>query len=198
MNTLRIDDLHPTQVTHGERQIRQKAASYRALSAHDLEMAIAEKPIAIVLGPHGEPYVIDHHHVVCALSRIGVKDVPFVLVRDLSSLSRAAFWLTLENHAWVFPYDANGRRLAFKDMPVRMWDAVDDAFRSLAAFVRNAGGYEKTDVPLADFRWADFFRAQCPRPDDDAQFDALLPRAIELARSDAAEGLPGFIGDSSR
>jgi hypothetical protein len=194
MNTLRIDRLHPTQMTHGERQIRQKADAYRTLRAHDLDMAIAEKPVAVVLGPGGEPYVIDHHHVACALERIGVKDMPFVLVRDLTSLSQPEFWLTLENNAWVYPYDADGRRIAFKDMPVRMGDAVNDEFRSLAAFVRAAGGYEKTDVPLADFRWADFFRAHFPRPNDDAEFDALIQRAKERARSDAAAGLPGFIG----
>ncbi|SAK65933.1 chromosome partitioning protein ParB [Caballeronia temeraria] len=195
MNRLRIDHLHPTQVTHGERQIRQKVADYRALNAHELDMAIAAKPIAIVLGPACEPYVIDHHHVACALARIDVQDLPFVLLRDLSSMSRANFWLTLENEAWVYPYDENGRRIAFKDMPVHMWDAVDDAFRSLAAFVRDAGGYEKTDVPLADFRWANFFRAQLPHPVDDTQFDALLERALDLARSDAAAGLPGFLGE---
>ncbi|SPB18035.1 chromosome partitioning protein ParB [Caballeronia novacaledonica] len=194
MNTLRIDRLHPTQMTHGERQIRLKVDRYRALSAHDLEMAIAEKPIDVVFGPAGEPYVIDHHHVACALARIGVKEVPFVLVRDWSSLTHAAFWLAMENHAWVYPYDADGRRIAFKDMPVHMWDAVNDEFRSLAAFARASGGYEKTDVPLADFRWADFFRAHFPRPNDDAQFDALVPRARDLARSAAAAGLPGFIG----
>jgi hypothetical protein len=194
MNTLRIDQLHPTQMTHGERQIRRKVAEYRALNAHDLTMSIAAKPIAVVLGPGGEPYVIDHHHVACALARIDVREVPFVLVRDLSSSSRAAFWLTMENNAWVYPYDASGRRVAFKDMPVHMWDAVDDEFRSLAAFARSAGGYEKTAVPLADFRWANFFRAHFPRPCDDAQFDALLERAVDLARSDRAAGLPGFIG----
>lgn len=56
MRTLCIDRLHST---HGERQIRQKkAADFRELSVHDLAMAIAEKPIAIVLGPRGEPHVI--------------------------------------------------------------------------------------------------------------------------------------------
>jgi hypothetical protein len=198
MNTLRIDRLHPTQMTLGERQVRQKVARYRELSAHDLEMAIAEKPVAVVFGPQDEPYVIDHHHVTCALARIGVEQVPFVMVKDLSSLSHAEFWLTLENHAWVYPYDADGRRIAFKDMPRHMSDAVNDEFRSLAAFVRAAGGYEKTDVPLADFRWADLFRAHFARPNDDAQFDALVQRATDLARSEAAAGLPGFIADWPR
>ncbi|SAK55768.1 chromosome partitioning protein ParB [Caballeronia hypogeia] len=196
MNTLRIERLRPTQMTHGERQIHQKAEAYRALSRHALEKAIAEKPIAVVLGPERTPYVIDHHHVACALWRVEVREAPFVLVTDLSSLSHAQFWLTLENCSWTYPYDAQGRRVAFSNMPEHMWDAVDDEFRSLAAFVRDAGGYDKTDVPLADFRWADFFRARLPRPDDDAQFDALIPRASELARNDAAAGLPGYIGGS--
>ncbi|CAL8480654.1 ParB-like protein [Caballeronia sp. S22] len=194
MNMLKIDRLHPTQMTHGERQIRKKEAAYRALNSHDLEMAIAEKPIAIVLGPGDEPFVIDHHHVTCALSRIGVKRVPYVLLGDFSSLSPAEFWLTLENRSWVYPYDAARRRVPFRDMPPRMWDAVDDEFRSLAAIVRAAGGYEKTDVPLADFRWADLFHAHFPQPQGDAEFDALLKPALEFARSAAAAGLPGFTG----
>jgi hypothetical protein len=194
MNTLEIARLRPTQMTHGERQIARKTAAYRALSARDRKMAIAEKPIAIVLGPGETPYVIDHHHVACALSRAGVERVPFVLVRDFSTLAPAQFWLTLENRSWAYPYDAARRRAAFADMPRHMWDAVDDEFRSLAAFVRAAGGYEKTDVPLADFRWADFFHARLPCPASDADFDALMQPALVLARGDAAAGLPGFIG----
>lgn len=198
MNTLDIDRLRPTQVTHGERQIRQKVEAYRALHARDLKMAIAEKPIAIVLGPDEAPYVIDHHHVAGALLRIGVARVPFVLLRDFSSLSSAEFWLTLENRSWTHPYDAARRRVAFADMPHRLADAQNDEFRSLAAFVRDAGGYDKTNVPLAEFRWADFFHARLPFPANDAEFDALLQPALALARSPKAAGLPGFIGDGRR
>lgn len=102
---------------------------------------------------------------------------------------------TQKNNSWVYPYDANARRVASKDMPVHMWDAVDDEFRLLAAFVRDATGYEKTEVPLAGFRSANLFRAHLPRPVDDAQFDALIGCACELARSDAGAALPGFIGE---
>jgi hypothetical protein len=193
MNTVRLDSLHPTQATHGERQILRKIKAYEALSGHDLEMAIAEKPIAVVLAAGDAYYVIDHHHVANALMRVGVERAPFVLVADLSSLSDAEFWLTLENRSWVWPYDASGRRIAFKDMPKRLADAQNDEFRSLAAAVRDAGAYVKTAVPLADFRWGAFLRGQLPAPQDDAEYDALLERAIELARSDAARGLPGFI-----
>jgi hypothetical protein len=190
---LSIDELRPTQLTHGERQIQQKAQAYRALSAHDLDMAVAEKPIVIVLGPHEAPYVIDHHHVANALMRIGVKQVPYVLAADFSSLSEDAFWSTLEAKSWVYPYHADGRRAAFKDMPRHLRDAENDEFRSLAAFVRDAGGYAKTSVPLADFRWAELFRAHFPAPQNDAEFDALIQRAVHFARGDNGIGMPGYI-----
>ncbi|WP_408349045.1 ParB-like protein [Paraburkholderia sp. RL17-337-BIB-A] len=36
-------------------------------------------------------------------------------------------------------------------MPARIWKLSDDEFRSLAASVRDAGGYEKTSVPMEEF-----------------------------------------------
>jgi hypothetical protein len=196
MNTVELASLHPTQATHGVRQVRDKARRYRDLSKHDLHMAIAEKPIAVVLGAHGRHYVIDHHHVAGALLRIGVERAPFVLAADLSSLSETEFWLTLENRAWTWPYDADGRRVPFRNMPRRLQDAQDDDFRSLAAAVRDAGGYVKTAVPLAEFRWAAFFHGHFARPRDDAEYAALLDWAVALAHSDAAIGLPGYLGAS--
>ncbi|SEJ41810.1 ParB-like protein [Paraburkholderia diazotrophica] len=197
MEKLEIERLRPTQMTHGERQIEQKAAVYKSLSGHDLDMAIAEKPVPVVYGPGGSPYAIDHHHVAAALWRVGIRMVPFVLVSDLSSLTQAEFWLTLENNAWTYPYDPDGRRVSFAQMPVHVWEAADDEFRSLAAVVRNAGGYDKTSVPLGEFRWANLFRGALPHPDSDEAFDALVVRAVELAKSTAAMGLPGYIGQQA-
>ncbi len=39
------------------------------------------------------PFTIDHHHVAAALWHAGIKSVPVVLARDLSSYSHASFWL---------------------------------------------------------------------------------------------------------
>ncbi|MBP0588546.1 ParB/Srx family N-terminal domain-containing protein [Paraburkholderia sp. LEh10] len=194
MEKLEIDRLRATQMTHGERQIRQKSAMYKTLKGHDLEIAIAEKPVPVVFGPDGAPYAIDHHHVATALWRAEIRTVPFVLVSDLSSLTLAEFWLTLENSGWTYPYDPDGRRASFAQMPTHVWEAADDEFRSLAAAVRDAGGYEKTDVPLEEFRWANLFRATFARPDSDEQFEALVDKAVKLARSPTALGLPGYVG----
>jgi hypothetical protein len=75
-----------------------------------------------------------------------------------------------------------------------VWELMDDEFRSLSAAVRDAGGYEKTDVPLAEFRWADFFRQSLSAPESDADFEALISKAVALAKSDSAVGLPGYLG----
>ena len=163
MKKVKIDLLRPTQVTHGLREILDKTKTYESLTGHDLDMAIAEKPVPVVLGPDGAPFAIDHHHVASALWRAGIKSVPFVLVCDLSSLTRADFWLTMENNRWAYPYDAQGRRVAFADFRDHVWELIDDDFRSLSAAVRDAGGYEKTTVPLEEFRWSDFLRRHLPR-----------------------------------
>jgi hypothetical protein len=194
MNTLDIEQLRPSQMTHGAREVREKIKVYKALRGHELEMAIAEKPVPVVFGPKLEPYAIDHHHVAAALWHRGVKAVPIVLVRDLSSCSLASFWLCMENERWTFPYDTEGRRRPFHDLPRHIWEMPDDPYRSLAAAVRDAGGYEKTSVPLEEFRWADLFRATLPRPDTDEHFDAIMGDALQLAKSRVAMGLPGYLG----
>jgi hypothetical protein len=188
MKMLRIDQLRPTQMTHGMREVSEKTEKYKALSGHELEMAIAERPIPVVYGPNGAPFAIDHHHVAAALWRANVKSVPFVLVRDLSFLPQADFWQTMENNRWTYPYDAEGRRRPFSEMPEHVWELADDEFRSLAASVRDAGGYEKTSVPLEEFRWADLFRCSLPRRNSDDEFESLVKKAIKLAKSDIALG----------
>ncbi len=194
MKTVIIKDVRPTQLTHGLREIHRKTAFYESLSGHELNMAIAEKPLPIVLGPHGTPFAIDHHHVATALRRAGIRAMPAVLVADFSWLSYQEFWLSLESRYWAHPYDATGQRKSFADMPGHVWELEDDPYRSLAASVRDAGGYEKTTVALEEFRWADLFRTylSCPKTED--EFKVVEQKAIKLAKSKAAAGLPGFVG----
>jgi hypothetical protein len=198
MKQIALEQLRPTQMTHGRREVAHKIEQYRGLSEHDLQMAIAEKPVPVVLGPQGAPYVTDHHHIVAALHALGVAAVPVVLQEDLSSLTVQQFWLTMENRRWAYPYDARGQRVRFTDLPRHVWDLPNDEYRSLAAFARNAGAFEKTSVPLEEFRWADLFRSTLPLPSDDEAFARALRDAIELARSVAAIGLPGFLGNSQQ
>ncbi|MEZ0604152.1 ParB-like protein [Paraburkholderia sp. IW21] len=193
MKDVKLEDLRPTQFTHGEREVERKRKEYAALTGHALQMAIAEKPIPIVLGPKGAPFATDHHHVAMALHRAGIDRAPVVLLCDFSSMDPAGFWLELENRRWAHPYDAKGERQPFNTMPEHIHQTTDDENRSLAAFVRDAGGYEKTTVALEEFRWADFFRHHLPRlGGKDDKFDARVKRGVELAHSELALGLPGY------
>lgn len=194
MKTVKIDALRPTQLTHGLREVHSKTRFYRSLSGHDLDMAIAEKPVPVVLGPGGSPFAIDHHHVATALWHAGIKTMPAVLVADFSVLPYHEFWLEMENRRWTYPYDAKGQRGSFLEMPTHIWDLADDEYRSLAASVRDAGGYEKTTVPLEEFRWADLFRSILPYPGTDEEFAAAERQALKLAKTQAAAGLPGYLG----
>ncbi|MFP3646158.1 ParB/Srx family N-terminal domain-containing protein [Paraburkholderia sp. SIMBA_054] len=64
--------------------------------------------------------------------RLAASRIP-VLVRDVSSLSKAEFWLTMENNRWTHPYDSQGQRMAFSDMREHVQQLADDEFRSLSA-----------------------------------------------------------------
>ncbi|WP_250469799.1 ParB-like protein [Caballeronia sp. GAFFF2] len=104
----------------------------------------------------------------------------------------------MENQCWTHPYDTKGRRKSFAEMATRTWKLEDDAFRSLAASVRDAGGYEKTTTPLAEFRWADFFRSVFAYPNSEQEYAGVERQAIKLAKSSTAAGLPGFIETAAR
>jgi hypothetical protein len=108
MKAIEIKRLRPTQATHGRREVQQKTVEYVALEGHDLDMAIASKPIPVVLGPGGNVFAIDHHHVAAALWAAQIEQAPVVLVSDISSLCVNDFWLEMENKRWTYPYNARG------------------------------------------------------------------------------------------
>jgi hypothetical protein len=98
----------------------------------------------------------------------------------------------MDRNLWVHPLDENGVRHHYSLIPTDLKKLIDDVYRSLAAFVRNAGGYDKTPLPFAEFVWADFFRRNIAIEDVRANFDAAVETAIPLARSQRASRLPGY------
>ena len=88
----------------------------------------------------------------------GVRTVWIHSQDDLSWLETEAFWRALEFRRWVHPYDADGKRVGFKDIPKTIDDLADDPYRSLAGELRRAGGFAKDTTPFSEFLWADFLR----------------------------------------
>ena len=114
------------------------------------------------------------------------------IVANVSELSFDEFWITLKSHNWTHPFDDEGRRRPYDDMPGSVDDLIDDPLRSLAGAVKRAGGYAKDKAPFSEFRWADFMRSRIPRELIEQHFGRALVMAMSLAESAEAAALPGW------
>jgi hypothetical protein len=186
-----LKKLHPTQLTVGMIEVNKKRKHLAQLNADEKREFMKKHPMPAVVGPEGKLYITDHHHLGRAALEADLDTGFFEIVADLSKLTGDAFWKEMERRAWVHPLDQNGVRHQFDQIPHHLDGLVDDIYRSLAGFVRDQG-YAKTPTPFAEFVWADFFRRLIPIEDVKADFDSVVTRAIQLAKSDEAEGLPGY------
>jgi hypothetical protein len=189
-----ILSLHPTQMTVGMREVKEKRKRWQEHKKKKEGKRLGEHMIPVVLGPGKRHYVIDHHHLALALHDDGVKDVFVTIVADLTMVEPDAFWGVLDNKRWVYPYDAKGERRHFKDIPKTVEGLKDDPYRSLAGELRRVGGYAKDTTPFSEFLWADFLRRRMSRKSVDANFEKAIEKALEIAKSQDAVYLPGWCG----
>jgi hypothetical protein len=194
LTTVAIDDLRPTQITVGIREVNEKRKRWRELAAKAGGQFLGKHMIPVVLGPKGRNYVIDHHHLARALHEEGVKEVAVTHIANLSKLDQEAFWKVMDNRSWMHPFDSRGDRRAYKDIPKSVADLVDDPFRSLAGELRRAGGFAKDTTPLSEFLWADFLRRRMKRKSVERDFPLAIKKAKRLAKSKDAGYLPGWCG----
>ncbi len=189
-----ITDLRPTQITVGMREVKAKRKAWRESRSKKGEKFLGKHMIPVILGPKGRHYVIDHHHLARALHDEGVKDVAVTVVGNLSSLETESFWFVMDNRNWMHPFDDKGRRRDYQDIPKSVTEMVDDPFRSLAGELRRAGGFAKDTTPFSEFIWADFLRRRMKRSLVDKDFNRALDYALELAKNNEADYLPGWCG----
>jgi hypothetical protein len=194
LTTVAIDDLRPTQITVGIREVNEKRKRWRELAAKAGGQFLGKHMIPVVLGPKGRNYVIDHHHLARALHEEGVKEVAVTHIANLSKLDQEAFWKVMDNRSWMHPFDSRGDRRAYKDIPKSVADLVDDPFRSLAGKLRRAGGFAKDTTPFSEFLWADFLRRRMKRKSVERDFPLAIKKAKRLAKSKDAGYLPGWCG----
>ena len=194
LTTVAIDDLRPTQITVGIREVNEKRKRWRELAAKAGGEFLGKHMIPVVLGPKNRSYVIDHHHLARALHEEGVKQVAVTHIANLSKLEPDAFWRVMDNRSWMHPFDSRGERRAYKDIPKSVADLVDDPFRSLAGELRRAGGFAKDTTPFSEFLWADFLRRRMKRKSVERDFELAIKKAKKLAKSTDANYLPGWCG----
>jgi hypothetical protein len=198
LHPIAIDELRPTQITVGMREVEAKRRAWRATKGDKAAEFLGRHLIPVILGPKERHYIIDHHHLARALLEEGVERVLVTIVANLKRLEREAFWFVLENHSWMHPYDDKGRRCRYEEIPRSVKDLVDDPFRSLAGELRFAGGFAKDTTPFSEFLWADFLRRRIKRKLVEKDFDRALDQALKLARSGEADYLPGWCGPVAR
>ncbi len=194
LKPVKLADLRPTQITVGMREVAQKRHQWREHIEKDGPDFLGRHMIPVVLGSRNRPYVIDHHHLARALIDEGVEQVLIYVMGDLSSLTKPAMWVYLDNRAWCHPYNAEGERVSFDAIPKSIAEMTDDPYRSLAGELRRAGGYAKTEAPFSEFLWADFLRRRIKPRALDKDFPAALTDALTLAKGEEAQYLPGWCG----
>lgn len=189
-----IDDLRPTQLTVGLKEVERKRHHWRDQGKNGGKF-LGRHMIPVVLGPKQRSYVIDHHHLARALHDEGQTEVLTTVVADLSKLGREAFWVFLDNRGWLHPFDERGKRQDYSAIPKHIGKLIDDPFRSLAGAVREAGGYAKETTPFSEFIWADYFRRRIKAGRIEKQYAKTVAAAVSLARSHDASFMPGWCGE---
>lgn len=187
-----VNELRPTQMTVGMREVERKRKDWRKREGKDLETFLGSHMVPVIVGPGNARYLIDHHHLALALHDEGFDSVFVTVVADLHQLDEDHFWNMMDFHGWTHPFDAKGRRRPYEDLPRRVSDLKDDPYRSLAGELRTIGGFAKDSTPYSEFVWADFLRTRIKAKAVKADFEAALKTALDLAKSSEADYLPGW------
>lgn len=187
-----LKDLHPTQLTIGLIVVQDKKKHLASLSSADQRSYMMDHPMPAIVGPQGRLYITDHHHLGRAALEAGIQCGYFLVEADLSKCSAEAFWKEMNENQWVHPLDENGVRHFYATIPDSLGKLVDDVYRSVAGYVRDAHGYDKTPTAFAEFIWADFFRRNIAIETVRADFHTAVRAGISLAQSRWAKHIPGY------
>ena len=194
LNPVAIKDLRPTRMTVGMREVDLMRKRWRVRVDKTGAEFLGQHLIPAILGPKDRYYIVDHHHLCRALHDEGVKDVLVTVIAKLNKLERDAFWVVLDNRGWMHPFDSDGERRPYGDIPKSIADVADDPFRSLAGELRRAGGFSKETTPFSEFLWADFLRRRIKRKLVEDNFARALEKARRFAAGEDASYLPGWCG----
>jgi hypothetical protein len=189
-----IATLRPTQITVGIAEVARKRAVWHELGRKERAQRLKQQWFPSVLGPKGRYYITDHHHLGLALLEEGIESAWVTVQHDYSWLDPDSFWRVMDFHQLTNPYDEEGNRLGFDAIPKDVTQLRNDPYRSLAGFVREAGGYSKDAAPFTEFLWADFFRPQISADTINKSQKQAIEQAVGLARGSEARYLPGWTG----
>ena len=117
LHPIKINELRPTQMTVGLREVARKRANWQARMKKDGGDFLLRHMIPAVRGPKERLWMIDAHHLARALHDEGVGSVLVRVIADLSDLPKPLFQRYMDNRGWLHPFDPTGTRQANKDLP---------------------------------------------------------------------------------
>ena len=112
-----IKSLCPTQLTVGMIEVEVKRRHLAKLSPPKREAFLEAHPMPAVIGPGGQLYITDHHHLARAALEARVEEACFTVEADYSSLKLPKFWLEMNKRSWVHPLDQHGVRHDYSYIP---------------------------------------------------------------------------------
>jgi hypothetical protein len=165
--TIPVLSLHPTQFAVGMIDVQRKVDRFKALDLQQQDKYMRKNPKPIVIGPHGEFFIIDHHHLATALNHSGVKSTYGIILENWNNTRVDAFWAHIKDKNWVYAVDQNGNKKSIDDLMkiITVKDLKDDPYRTLAGQTRckveekcSDEQWLKQPIPFIEFLWAEHFR----------------------------------------
>jgi hypothetical protein len=192
--------LRPTQFSVGQKEVEMRAAKLRKLTAGALAEYLDKHIAPIVVGPGGEPYLLDHHHLARAILLAGIPaKMPAEVKENWSQLSEPEFWAKMKAAHWLYLYDETGKGpLEPVALPRTIGKMRDDPYRSLVWLVRKRGGLDKSSEPFSEFVWANFFRTRVKFTGAELGSEPTIQSALALAHSPEAKDLPGYVASADK
>lgn len=190
----KLADLRPTQFGVGLLQVMHEKNRLAKESAAKLQKTILRKRIAVVIGPDGQLWLVDRHHLSRALWELEVRKVPVAVVGRVEQAER--FWPTMIESHWAWLYDERGQPRAPEALPRHIKDLPDYEYRSLAGFAEDEHLFSKSgQVFFIEFAWAKYFGEQLGWAKvSEKTLDKRLDEARRVACLPQAASLPGYPG----
>jgi len=194
VSLVKLIDLKPTQVAVGYREVNIKRQQWRDIMKSKGDKFLGQHSVPVVVGPKNKFYLIDHHHLCRALIEENVKEILIQKIQNLSFLNKQEFWHYMELKRWVYPYNENGVRVDYKDLPKDITKMMDDPYRALAGEARRQGAYAKEPTPFIEYAWANFLRTRIDIKSLKKDFNKSIELATKICQSKEARYLPGWCG----
>ena len=193
-----VRSLRPLQGAIGLEEVRDKTNKIVAHQNKEWK-DLKKDPIKVIRGPSGSLYITDHHHGADAW-RLADHPIAVCEIEQRPPFNTdGEFWSGLVRDRLVRLADADGKPLKPEQLPAKLELMPDDPYRSLAWRVRKDNGFCRSAMQqkeFAEFIWADWLRQQPQLPADAVRASAakMLPTAMALVRSPAAQAIPGYVG----